>query len=54
MALYNLDSIRRGSYEDPQVYANDVVVVGDSGARRLFKDMLPFASGLTYVLIQKF
>ena len=39
-ALYNLKAIRRGAYDDPEVYANDVVVVGDSPARRLFKDSL--------------
>jgi polysaccharide export outer membrane protein len=39
-ALYNLTAIRRGNYEDPEVFANDVVVVGDSQARRLFKDAL--------------
>jgi polysaccharide biosynthesis/export protein len=39
-ALYNLKAIRRGNYADPEVYANDVVVVGDSQARRLFKDAL--------------
>lgn len=39
-ALYNLKSIRSGVYDDPEVYANDVVVVGDSPARRLFKDIL--------------
>ena len=39
-ALYNLTAIRRGNYDDPEVFANDVVVVGDSQARRLFKDAL--------------
>ena len=39
-ALYNLKAIRRGSYDDPEVYANDIVVVGESSARRLFKDAL--------------
>ncbi len=38
--LYNLQGIRRGNYEDPEVFANDVVIVGDSSARRLFKDIL--------------
>jgi polysaccharide biosynthesis/export protein len=38
--LYNLKAIRRGAYADPEVYANDVIVVGDSPARRLFKDSL--------------
>ncbi len=39
-ALYDLRAIRRGAYEDPEVFANDVVVVGDSKARRIFKDVL--------------
>lgn len=52
-ALYNLQAIRRGSYEDPQIYANDVITVGDSAARRIFKNLLPFASTLTYVAIQR-
>ncbi|MBL8650310.1 MAG: polysaccharide biosynthesis/export family protein [Sphingopyxis sp.] len=39
-ALYNLKQIRQGVYDDPEVFANDVVVVGDSPARRLFKDIL--------------
>jgi polysaccharide biosynthesis/export protein len=39
-ALYDLRAIRRGAYQDPEVFANDVVVVGDSKARRLFKDLL--------------
>lgn len=39
-ALYDLRAIRRGAYQDPEVFANDVVVVGDSSARRLFKDVL--------------
>jgi polysaccharide biosynthesis/export protein len=50
-ALYNLKSIRRGSYEDPEVFANDVVVVGDSSARRLFRDALQIAPLLTTPLI---
>lgn len=39
-ALYNLKQIRQGVYDDPEVFANDVVVVGDSPGRRLFKDIL--------------
>lgn len=39
-ALYNLKAIRVGAYEDPEVYPNDVVVVGESRARRMFKDIL--------------
>lgn len=50
-ALYNLGAIRRGIYEDPQVYAHDTVIVGDSQARRIFKDVLQSAPLLTAPLI---
>ncbi len=39
-ALYDLDGIRHGAYPDPEVYANDVVMVGDNQSKRLFKDLL--------------
>lgn len=39
-ALYNLAAIRRGTYADPEIFGNDVIVVGDSPARRLFRDIL--------------
>jgi polysaccharide biosynthesis/export protein len=41
--LYNLSAIRTGAYSDPVIYANDVVIVGDSPTRRLFKDVLTVA-----------
>lgn len=44
-ALHDLRSIRLGAYEDPQIYPNDVVVVGESAARRLFPQILQ-AGGL--------
>lgn len=44
-ALYDLRAIRQGIYDDPEVYANDVVLVGDSNARRVFRDVLS-ASGI--------
>jgi polysaccharide biosynthesis/export protein len=50
-ALYNLKAIRRGYYNDPEVFANDVVVVGDSQARRLFKDALQLVPLLTTPII---
>ncbi|QDM41013.1 polysaccharide biosynthesis/export family protein [Altererythrobacter sp. TH136] len=49
--LYNLGAIRRGVYMDPPIYANDVVVVGDSPQRRLFKDLVSVAPLLTAPLI---
>jgi polysaccharide export outer membrane protein len=50
-ALYNLEAIRRGYYEDPEIFANDLVVVGDSQARRLFKDLIQIAPLLTTPLV---
>lgn len=50
-ALYNLKAIRQGNYPDPEIYANDVVVVGDSSARRLFKDFLQIVPLLTTPLV---
>jgi polysaccharide export outer membrane protein len=50
-ALYNLQAIRRGVYDDPEVYANDIVIVGDNEARRLFRDFLQVVPLLTTPLI---
>jgi polysaccharide export outer membrane protein len=49
--LYNLDAIRRGTYADPEIFANDVVVVGESRSRRLFETILQTAPLLTTPLI---
>lgn len=38
--LYSIAAIRRGAYKDPPIYANDVIVVGDSPQRRLFRDVI--------------
>ncbi|HEX2812372.1 MAG TPA: polysaccharide biosynthesis/export family protein [Sphingopyxis sp.] len=40
VGIYNLEGIRRGNYPDPEIFPNDVVIVGDSPARRRFKDIL--------------
>ncbi len=50
-ALYNLGAIRRGLYADPKIYANDVIVVGDSKARRMFQQFLQVTPLLTTPLI---
>lgn len=34
IGLYNLAAIQRGNYPDPALYGNDIVMVGDSPARR--------------------
>lgn len=41
--LYDIGAIRRGAYADPAVYANDVVIIGDSPQRRLFRDVVSLA-----------
>jgi len=50
-ALYNLKAIRDGAYADPEIYANDVVTVGDSKARHFFKDFLVALPALTTPII---
>ncbi|KTT69256.1 polysaccharide biosynthesis/export family protein [Sphingomonas sanguinis] len=49
--LYNMAAIRRGAYDDPAIYANDVIVVGDSPQRRLFRDFVSLAPLLAAPLI---
>ena len=49
--LYNVGAIRRGAYDDPPVYANDVIVVGDSPQRRLFRDIVSLAPIMAAPLI---
>ena len=39
-ALYDVAAIQRGAYADPEIYPNDVVMIGDNNSRRLFKDFL--------------
>lgn len=42
-ALFSLKDIREGRYADPQIFANDVVVVGTSRARRLWQELAQVA-----------
>lgn len=37
-ALFSLKDIRAGRLEDPQIYGNDIVIVGESAARRFLRD----------------
>lgn len=50
-ALYDLRAIRQGIYADPDVYANDIVLVGESGGRRLFQSVIQGSALLTAPLI---
>lgn len=49
--LYNIAAIRRGAYDDPPVFANDVIIVGDSPQRRLFRDFVSLSPILAAPLI---
>jgi polysaccharide export outer membrane protein len=54
--LYNIEAIRRGAYDDPPIYANDVIIVGDSPQRRLFRDFVslsPLLAGPLIAILQR-
>lgn len=53
-ALYDLKAVRKGNYEDPRIHANDIITVGDSNARRLFRDFIGIIPLLTTPLIVAF
>lgn len=42
-AIFNMRDIRTGKYADPEIYPNDVIVVGNSPVRRLFRDIVQTA-----------
>jgi polysaccharide export outer membrane protein len=50
-ARFDLKAIRTGQYEDPEVFANDVVLVGNNTARRLFRDALTIAPAVFTPLV---
>lgn len=54
IALYNLGAIRRGAYPDPAIYANDLIVVDESAARRYFKDFVQLSPLLGSVVVAAF
>lgn len=47
IGVYNIKAIQRGNYPDPQVYAGDIITVGDSPGRRRIDNILQFAPLLT-------
>ena len=55
-AIYDLGAIRRGIYADPKIYPDDTILVGESAARRVYRDILQIlptlASPLVFVLQQ--
>jgi polysaccharide biosynthesis/export protein len=50
-ALYDLRGIRQGLYPDPEIYANDVIYVGESGRSRVFQSIIQSAPLLTAPII---
>jgi polysaccharide export outer membrane protein len=50
-ALYDLRAIRQGIYPDPEIYANDIVMVGESSARRIFRDLVSVSPLLAAPLV---
>ncbi|HYG25859.1 MAG TPA: polysaccharide biosynthesis/export family protein [Caulobacteraceae bacterium] len=39
-ARFDLSAIRKGEADDPEIYGNDIVVVGSSGARSVLREVL--------------
>jgi polysaccharide export outer membrane protein len=50
-AIYSMNAIRSGAYPDPEIFSNDVIAVGDSPARRAFRDVINAAGLITTPLI---
>ncbi|WP_245656684.1 polysaccharide biosynthesis/export family protein [Novosphingobium naphthalenivorans] len=50
-ALYDLRAIRQGLFDDPEIFSNDIIYVGDSQARRLFRDIITAAPLITTPII---
>lgn len=51
VGAYNLAAIHGGRYPDPEIFANDVVIVGESRARRLFQNFIGVAPAVLTPLI---
>ncbi|WP_374407116.1 polysaccharide biosynthesis/export family protein [Pelagerythrobacter sp.] len=51
IGAYNIEAIQRGNYDDPAIYPNDVVTVGDSPFRRTLETVLRFVPLLSTSVI---
>ena len=49
--IYDLRAIRQGMYGDPEVFTNDIVLVGESGGRRAIQNLIASGALLTGPLI---
>lgn len=45
-AIYDLRGIQRGNYDDPEIYASDLVVVGESGQKRFIRNAVGAAPAI--------
>jgi polysaccharide export outer membrane protein len=50
-ALYDLGAIRHGAYPDPEIFPNDVIVVGESPTRRWFQLATAGAATLSPIIL---
>lgn len=55
IGVYDMTAIQRGNYADPQIYAHDIIMVGDSPSRRAIADILSYAQAFAspVLLIQQ-
>jgi len=51
VALYDLKAIRHGAYPDPEIFPNDVVVVGESATRTWFQLASTGAAAISPVIL---
>lgn len=51
VGAFNLTAIRRGNYGDPEIFPQDVVIVGDSPQRRLMDNILKASTLLSTPLV---
>lgn len=47
IGAYNLAGIRRGHYDDPEIFAGDIIAVGDSPGKRAVERFLQFVPLIT-------
>lgn len=50
-ARFDLGAIRAGNAPDPEIIGNDIIVVGDSAARRLYRDIMTALPALAGVFV---
>lgn len=51
IGAYNLAAIQRGNYDDPPIYAKDIIIVGDSPNRRTLQTIIGLSPLVTTPII---